>query len=186
MIRRWITKKRKGELATFTMVYVLLFFVATAAFALQIRQYISLKTHTEDALAASNLASAVIDIQEYGINHNLIIKDPDQAYGIYQDALKINMNLNDQWENPTGLISGPVQVVQYIVYNVRGSEVEVNSFGDGLNYSLIENLGSATAPNGQVIESTSVYSRISYQVGGYFGVTVPAMKDKLVDVVKNN
>ena len=61
---RWITKKRQGELATFTMVYVLLFFVATVAFALQIREYISLKTHTEDALAASNLASAVIDIQD--------------------------------------------------------------------------------------------------------------------------
>lgn len=49
-----------------------------------------------------------------------------------------------------------------------------------------ETLGSATSPNGQVIESTSVYSRISYQVDGYFGVTVPAEKDKLVDIVKNN
>ena len=87
---RWITKKRQGELATFTMVYVLLFLVATVAFALQIREYISLKTHTEDTLAASNLASAVIDIQEYGINHNLVIKDPEQAYSIYQEALKID------------------------------------------------------------------------------------------------
>ena len=129
------------------MVYVLLFLVATVAFALQIREYISLKTHTEDTLAASNLASAVIDIQEYGINHNLVIKDPEQAYSIYQEALKINM---------------------------------------GLNYSATETLGSATSPNGQVIESTSVYSRISYQVDGYFGVTVPAEKDKLVDIVKNN
>lgn len=76
------------------MVYVLLFFTATVAFALQIRQYISLKTYTEDALAASNLASAVIDIQEYGVNHNLIIKDPAHAYSIYQDALKVNMGLN--------------------------------------------------------------------------------------------
>ena len=106
------------------MVYVLLFLVATVAFALQIREYISLKTHTEDTLAASNLASAVIDIQEYGINHNLVIKDPEQAYSIYQEALKINMGLNDQWEDPTGLISSPVRVEQYIVYNVRGSEVE--------------------------------------------------------------
>ena len=114
------------------MVYVLLFLVATVAFALQIREYISLKTHTEDTLAASNLASAVIDIQEYGINHNLVIKDPEQAYSIYQEALKINMGLNDQWEDPTGLISSPVLVEQYIVYNVRGSEVEVTSFGEWL------------------------------------------------------
>lgn len=168
------------------MVYVLLFLIATVAFALQIREYISLKTHTEDALAASNLASAVIDIQEYGINHNLIIKYPEQAYSIYQDSLKINMGLDNQWDDPTGLISSPVQVEQYIIYNVRGAEVEVTSFGDGLNYTAMETLGSATAPNGQVIESTSVYSRISYQVDGYFGITVPAVKDKLVDIVKNN
>ena len=96
------------------------------------------------------------------------------------------MGLNDQWEDPTGLISSPVRVEQYIVYNVRGSEVEVTSFGEGLNYSATETLGSATSPNGRVIESTSVYSRISYQVDGYFGVTVPAEKDKLVDIVKNN
>ena len=96
------------------------------------------------------------------------------------------MGLNDHWEDPTGMISGPVQVEQYIVYNVRGTEVEVTSFGDGLNYSATETLGSATSPNGRVIESTSVYSRISYQVAGYFGVMVPAVKDKLVDVVKNN
>ena len=172
MIRRWIIKKSKGELATFTMVYVLLFFTATVAFALQIRQYISLKTYTEDALAASNLASAVIDIQEYGVNHNLIIKDPAHAYSIYQDALKVNMGLNDHWEDPAGMISSPVQVDQYI--------------GENLNYSATETLGSATSPNGRVIESTSIYSRISYQVTGYFGVTVPAVKDKLVDVVKNN
>ena len=155
------------------MVYVLLFFTATVAFALQIRQYISLKTYTEDALAASNLASAVIDIQEYGVNHNLIIKDPAHAYSIYQ-------------EDPAGMISSPVQVEQYIVYNVRGTEVEVTSFGENLNYSATETLGSATSPNGRVINSTSIYSRISYQVTGYFGVTVPAVKDKLVDVVKNN
>lgn len=179
-------QKSKGELATFTMVYVLLFFTATVAFALQIRQYISLKTYTEDALAASNLASAVIDIQEYGVNHNLIIKDPAHAYSIYQDALKVNMGLNDHWEDPAGMISSPVQVEQYIVYNVRGTEVEVTSFGENLNYSATETLGSATSPNGRVIESTSIYSRISYQVTGYFGVTVPAVKDKLVDVVKNN
>ena len=152
------------------MVYVLLFFTATVAFALQIRQYISLKTYTEDALAASNL----------------IIKDPAHAYSIYQDALKVNMGLNDHWEDPAGMISSPVQVEQYIVYNVRGTEVEVTSFGENLNYSATETLGSATSPNGRVIESTSIYSRISYQVTGYFGVTVPAVKDKLVDVVKNN
>jgi len=61
-------------------------------------------------ITASNLASAVIDIQEYGVNHNLIIKDPAHAYSIYQDALKVNMGLNDHWEDPAGMISSPVNI----------------------------------------------------------------------------
>ena len=82
---RWITKKRQGELATFTMVYVLLFLVATVAFALQIREYISLKTHTEDTLAASNLASAVIDIQEYAYAVQMVQNTIDNLQAVNSD-----------------------------------------------------------------------------------------------------
>ena len=100
-------------------------------------------------------------------------------------------------EHVRAILQRPLTLAEKILYThlfdekgvkdyKRGSEVEVTSFGEGLNYSATETLGSATSPNGQVIESTSVYSRISYQVDGYFGVTVPAEKDKLVDIVKNN
>ena len=67
---------------------------------------------------------------------------------IYQESLKVNTGVNDHWEDPAGMISSPVQVEQYIVYNVRGTEVEVTSFGENLNYSATETLGSATSPNG--------------------------------------
>lgn len=185
-MKKWAAKKRKGEIATFALVYILFFILATMVFALQIRQYISLDTQTEDALAASNLASAVIDIQGYGISHDLVIKDPGQAYAIYQEALRANMGLNAQWEDPSGLIAGAVKVEQYIIYNVRGSDVEVTSFGEGLNYSATETLGNAMSPDGQRIESTSIYSRITYQVEGYWGIGVTVVKDKLADIVKND
>ena len=185
MMRQWTAKKRKGEIATFTLVYILFFILAAMVFALQIRQYISLNTRTEDALAASNLASAVIDIQEYGISHDLVIKDPARAYFIYQDALRTNMELDARWEDPTGLITDEVEIEQYVVYNVRGEDVEVTSFGDGVNYTVTDTLGSAMSPDGQRIESTSVYSRISYQVEGYFGVKIPVVKEMLADIVKN-
>ena len=184
MIKR-LNRKRKGEIASFTLVYLILFMLVIVAFALQIRQYLALKSDTEDVLAASNLATAVIDIQEYGISHDLIIADTDHAYQIYQDALRVNMELTDTWMDATGRISGPVTVEQYVVYNVRGQDVEVHSYGPGVTYASVVTggKGSLTAPNGKTIESTSIYSRISYQVAGYFGTDVPAVKDNLVDIV---
>lgn len=185
MIRQ-LNKKRRGEIATFTLVYLILFLFVIAAFALQIRQYLALKSDTEDALAASNLATAVVDIQEYGISHNLIVADPDSAYRIYQDTIRVNLNLTDTWMDSTGRISGPVTVEQYVVYNVRGQDVDVHSYGPGVTYASVVNggKGSLTAPNGRTIESTSIYSRISYHVAGYFGTDVPAVKDNLVDIVR--
>ena len=184
MIRQ-LNKKRRGEIATFTLVYLILFLLVIAAFALQIRQYLALKSDTEDALAASNLATAVVDIQEYGISHNLIVADPDSAYRIFQDTIRVNLNLTDTWMDSTGRISGPVTVEQYVVYNVRGRDVEVHSYGPGVTYASVVTggKGSLTAPNGKIIESTSIYSRISYHVAGYFGTDVPAVKDNLVDIV---
>lgn len=184
MIRQ-LNKKRRGEIATFTLVYLILFLLVIAAFALQIRQYLALKSDTEDALAASNLATAVVDIQEYGISHNLIVADPDSAYRIFQDTIRVNLNLTDTWMDSTGRISGPVTVEQYVVYNVRGRDVEVHSYGPGVTYASVVTggKGSLTAPNGKIIESTSVYSRISYRVAGYFGTDVLAVKDNLVDIV---
>lgn len=184
MIRQ-LNKKRRGEIATFTLVYLILFLLVIEAFALQIRQYLALKSDTEDALAASNLATAVVDIQEYGISHNLIVADPDSAYRIFQDTIRVNLNLTDTWMDSTGRISGPVTVEQYVVYNVRGEDVEVHSYGPGVTYASVVTggKGSLTAPNGKIIESTSIYSRISYHVAGYFGTDVPAVKDNLVDIV---
>ena len=184
MIRQ-LNKKRRGEISTFTLVYLILFLLVIEAFALQIRQYLALKSDTEDALAASNLATAVVDIQEYGISHNLIVADPDSAYRIFQDTIRVNLNLTDTWMDSTGRISGPVTVEQYVVYNVRGQDVEVHSYGPGVTYASVVTggKGSLTAPNGKIIESTSIYSRISYHVAGYFGTDVPAVKDNLVDIV---
>lgn len=184
MIRQ-LNKKRRGEIATFTLVYLILFLLVIEAFALQTRQYLALKSDTEDALAASNLATAVVDIQEYGISHNLIVADPDSAYRIFQDTIRVNLNLTDTWMDSTGRISGPVTVEQYVVYNVRGQDVEVHSYGPGVTYASVVTggKGSLTAPNGKIIESTSIYSRISYHVAGYFGTDVPAVKDNLVDIV---
>lgn len=181
-------KKREGQVGIFVSMYMFLFLLVLITYQIQIYQYDAVKIRTEDALAASNLASAVVDLEEYGITHNIIIEDPDTAYALYQEALKINMDLNSEWKsNYTSVITGPVQVVDYIIYNVHGSDIEIYSYGDNAYTTVVKDgLGSVASPNNHLIESTSVYSKITFPVSGIFNIETTAVKEKLVDIVKNS
>ncbi len=166
-------------------VFFLLFLGILLCAYLQLEIYQSSAQYLEDALAASNLASAVIDVEEYGISHRIRIGDVYEAYERYRTAVMGNLNLNGQWENENvQLISGPVRVVEYTVYNVNGDRVEIFSFDEagGLTERQ-EQLGLARASNGQLIENTGIYSEITYPVEGMFGIAAEAHKGKLVDIV---
>lgn len=153
---------------------------------LQLETFRASSQYMEDALAASNLAAAVIDVEEYGISHRLRIRDADEAYDRYRRAVRANLSLNELWEcENKGLISGPVCIENFTVYNVSGSEVEVCSYDrDGAATRRYGTLGQETAPNGIKVESTGIYSEISYQIKGVLGIEVTARKGKLADVVQ--
>lgn len=153
---------------------------------LQLAAWRSVSAYLEDALAASNLASALIDMEEYGKSHKVIISDASDAYGIYLDAVRDNMGLDEQWECiNNGLFTGPVEIVDYIIYNVDGQKVDAFRVGkDGrVSGQWSGQLHAVKAPNGIVVECTGVYSEIQFPVQGFLGIEVQAHKGKLVDIV---
>lgn len=180
-------RKRSGTVALFTSIFYVLILLCVLMAGVQLAVFKGTSSYVEDALAASNLASAVIDIQEYGKTHSLTIKEPSQAFQLYQKAIKSNLNLNNAWESPRQTISGQIKIESYIIYNVTGTHIDMYSFGPGGSYHsfLTNGLGSVKAPNGQTIASTSVYSKISFPVDGIMGIHINASKEKLVDVVTN-
>ena len=180
-------KTENGKVEWAAGLFFLLFLGVLLCATLQIDLYQSSSDYLEDALALSNLASAVIDVEEYGLSHRLVIPDPYQAYGRYREAVKGNLNLDENWQCPANrLISGPVRIVNYTVYSVSGNDVMVSSFDEnGRMVQWTDVLGSTVAPNGIPIESTGVYSEIAYQVEGFLGVMTEAHKGKLVDIVAN-
>lgn len=180
-------KTENGKVEWVAGLFFLLFLGIMLCAALQVDMFQSSSDYLEDALALSNLASAVVDVEEYGISHRLVISNPYQAYGRYREAVKGNLNLDENWQCPADrLISGPVRIVNYTVYSVSGNDVTVSSFDEsGRMIQWTEALGSAVAPNGIPIESTGVYSEIAYQVEGFLGVMAEAHKGKLVDIVAN-
>lgn len=185
-LRIRMLKKEEGQISWLIGLFMILFLGILLCTQLQMEVYRMSSVYLEDALVASNLASAIIDVEEYGISHKLVINDFEQAYERYLIALQGNLNLNEQWESANkALITDWVTVESYIVYNVVEDMVQV--YGIDAGGSMWEEtsvLGQAMAPNGQVIESTSVYSEISYHTRGMWGMEILAHKGKLVDVVR--
>lgn len=182
--RQKTEKSDDGQITLVTGMFFTLFLAVLLVSQLQIEMFRASSAYLEDALAASGLASALIDAREYGYSHVVWIPDANAAYEKYLVALKGNLGLDENWEGHNkNLISGKVVVENYTVYNVRGETVEVCILKDGREERSSGRLGEVYAPSGQMISHTGVYGEISYPVQGLFGMVVQARKGKLVDIV---
>jgi len=185
-LRQSIKRRDSGQVEWTGGLFFLLILAIMMHTQLQLEMWKSTSVYMEDALAASNLASALIDIEEYGKTNKILIRDEQRAYEIYKESLKINLGLNEQWvcEN-LNLISGPVEIVDYIIYNVDGNAVETVQIGsDGqVLEQKIGIKGKVQAPDGSMVENTGIYSALSFEVKGFPNMLIRAEKGKLVDIV---
>ena len=189
-----IKKKRKhfrmekGQVSWVLGLFLLLFLAILLCMQLQLELYRASALYLEDALALSNLASAVIDIKEYGRTHGVRITDPEQAYERYCQAVRDNLGLDDNYEAANHkLISGRVQICNYTIYNVKGQKVSVwERYDSGQIREWQGCLGEVRTPEGQIVEKTGVYSEISYPMEGFLGITVTARKSKLADIISDH
>lgn len=174
-----------GQIEWMASLFFLLFLGILLCACMQVSAYRASSLYLEDALAASNLASAVIDLEEYGRTHVITVADPQEAYVRFCAAVQGNLQLNEAWEcSNKALISGKVSVESYIVYNVKKDVVTVYEVkNNGGVHSWQGSLGSVMAPNGKYVESTSIYSELAFPIEGLFGVMVNAHKGQLVDIV---
>lgn len=179
-----LRRRESGQAGWATGLFLTLFLAVLLYAMLLMEQYRAAALYLEDALTASNLASAVIDVEEYGISHTILIANPQEAYERYLWAVKGNLNLDDRWKGVDGsLIEGPVEVVNYTVYNVRDDGVAAYRFDEnGVLSQWQESLSGAKAPNNVPILSTSVYSELKFEMGGFPGMRIEAHKGNLVDI----
>ncbi len=177
--------KCNGSIEWVVGLFFLLFLVILLYVEIQISTFHATSLYLEDALAASNLASAIIDVQEYGISNTIRIENPMEAFERYCYAVKDNLQLDENWEcSNRALISGAVTIEKYIIYNVESSVIRILHVSkDGRIQTEQGVPGSVSAPDGTPIENTSIYSEISFWVEGLMGSKVEAHKGKLVDIV---
>lgn len=182
-------KKEEGKLEVLWGMYLIFFLVILLMVQMQVNTFAVISSVTEDALAASNLASAVIDVREYGQTGRIKVIDPDTAYELYREALRENLDLDENWENGSpGMIAGTVEVEEYTIYEVKDRDVIIYTRGkEGIFriYTQTQALGQIYTPDGKKVESAAIYSRISFPVKGIFGILQMTRKEKTVDIVDN-
>jgi len=152
---------------------------------LKIAQFMVTGAYVEDALAASNLASALIDVEEFGKSRIIRIKEPIAAYECYKEALSQNLMLDEEGRSfQRQLLVGLIQVKAYIIYNVEGEVVQIISFTEGRNEPNIsfQALGKVHTPDGVLVETTTIYSKVKFQVKGIGEMHIQAEKEKSVDI----
>ncbi len=177
--------KKTGSIEGTVGLFYLLFLAILICAEIQLAAFQSTSLYLEDALAASNLASAVIDFREYGITHTVRISNSAEAYERYVAAIRENLQLNEDWEcSNRKLISGRVTIERYIVYNVEENVVYISQVAENGQINEEQGvLGSVSAPDGTLIERTGIYSEISFPIEVFWGSAVQAHKGKLVDIV---
>ena len=179
-------KKRKGSLEIFIASVILTIVPLIIVTNLKLREIKVTNNLIEDGLVASNLAAATIDLKEYGTTKNIINMDHAKSFNDFEDALKVNLKLDDNFEPKNKrLISSRVSIEKFTIYNVMGNNIQVvNRNIDGsFETTMINNgFGSYKTPDGVLIKTTTIYSRISFKVKGLLGLEYDVFKQKSVDV----
>ena len=180
-------KKDKGAIEYSMSIILLMISVLLILFCFRIRSARVEKAYLEDGLASANLAAVVIDTDIYGETEKLIISDTSGAYEHFKKSLKTNLNLDDHYmpEN-TFLMENPVEILEFRVYNVDDDMVTCVVYDEyGLRSTESSSLSHTVAPDGTEVESTTIYSKIEFDVKGFLDQRNRLTLENSVDVVKN-
>lgn len=161
-----------------------------ASFVIRIKMISNVNENVQDAVTLSNLASALIDIEKYSNSGVIQVKDINHSYLVYEDAMKVNLNLTEEMEPKSSqYIQSKIDILEYSVYNVIGSDIVLTQkiFHNGvpITETLIHNgqVGVLMTPDGVMVTNTTIYSKIGFLIRGYRNRYHYVYKEGSVDIV---
>lgn len=180
-------KKDKGAVEYSMCLMLLTVSVLVLLFCFRIRAARVEKAYLEDAQATANLAAAVIDTDIYGKTEELLISDSLGAYNAFKRALKTNLNLDENFmPNNTFLMENAVKVLEFHIYNVSESSITHIVFDEyGSKNTEVLGKNGVHTPDGTEVESTTIYSKIEFDVKGFLTQRNRLTLENSVDIVKN-
>lgn len=180
-------KKDKGAIEYSVSIILLMISVIVLLLCFRVRSARVEKAYLQDAQATANLAAAVIDTDLYGEKELLMIADPDEAYEQFKRSLKTNLNLDDSFMPVnTVFMESPVELLEFHIYNMGENSITHIRY-DEFGAKSVETLGlsGVTTPDGTEVESTTIYSKIEFDVKGFLGQMYRMTLENSVDVIMN-
>ena len=180
-------KKDKGAIEYSMSIILVMISVLLILFCFRIRSARVEKAYLEDGLASANLVAAVIDTDIYGETEKLIISDTNGAYERFKKSLKTNLNLDDGFmPEDTFLMENPVEILEFRIYNVDEDMVTCTVYDEhGSRSTESSSLSYTVTPDGTEVESTTIYSKIEFDVKGFLSQRNRLTLENSVDIVKN-
>lgn len=180
-------KKDRGAVEYSISIILLMISVIVILFCFRVRSARVEKMYLEDAQVTANLAAAVIDPDIYGETEILTISDTGEAYERFKRSLKTNLNLDNNFApQDTTFMESPVKVLEFHIYNVGESNINHIIYDEyGAKSVEVLGLSGVTTPDGTEVESTTVYSKIEFDVKGFLDQRHRMTLENSVDVIKN-
>lgn len=179
-------KKDKGSSGAISILYPLIIVIPTIVLILMLYIAETIKEEIHDDLTLSLMASAIIDIEEFGLSNNIIIKDIDESYNIFLETLRYNMNLDDLYYSKTNdFITGPIIIEQYYIYNVKNDIVTIYKYDQSGFSSSSGILGEIKDPKGNPIVETSIFGKIKFPISLFMGMTTNGTVTEIIGITKN-
>lgn len=188
-------KKQKKDPGTiFNPVLYLMILFLTVQLMLMFVSYRRMSWLSEtitDGMTDALLGAAVLEEEElyaYGRSDELQILYPKEKYDIFKDLLQQELGLTNTLTAVNGsvpVVDGKIQIEDFVVYSVNGSDVTVYDFDETGAYVTTIHPGQKdilTAPNGIVVRESSLFAKIRFTVK-YMGVPMNVSRYHMVDIV---
>lgn len=176
-------KKDKGAVHKFFAMTVLAWAVICWGVLLEVMRAGYVNRYLEDCLTQANLAAILIDPYHYGSTGELVFEDAESTKAIFLDFLE--RGLGSEVSRQKLGITKDVEVLDFRIYEVISDSVMELSF-DSDNHCMQKWFDKETevvAPDGTMIQNSSVYAKIAVPIEFLFGVEITAIKEHCVDIV---
>ena len=190
--KREIAKKDPGTIFN-PVLYLMILFLTVLLMLLFVsyRRMSWLSETITDGMTDALLGAAVLEEEElyaYGRSDELQILYPKQKYDIFKDLLRQELGLTDSLTAVKGsvpVVNGNIQVEDFVVYSVNGSDVTVYDFDETGAYVTVVHPGQKgilTLPNGIAVQESSLFAKIRFRVR-YMGVSLNVSRYHMVDII---
>lgn len=176
-------KKDAGTIHKFYSLIVLFWAVMCWSVLLVVTKAGYVARHLEDSLTQANLAAILMDPYYYGSTGELIFADKDQTRQMFEEVL--SKALGDEASRQKLGVVEQEQILDFRLYEVTGERIMEFYYNQAGNCTQIQYPVSeiVRAPDGTMIQNSSIYAKIAVPIEFLFGVEITAIKEHCVDIV---